>query len=89
MTGRECYERFVAAMGGGLPPFKEQSHRVQAAWDAVADPSAPQHRGTPTMILASPERMPAQAVRVVDDGARAAAEAASAEALSAGDGDLR
>lgn len=35
-TGRECYERFVAALGDG-PPYDELSPREQAAWDAVAD----------------------------------------------------
>lgn len=47
MTGRECYERFVAAMIGeyAMPRFGDLEPRVKAAWDAVADPKSPRHPG--------------------------------------------
>lgn len=47
MTGRECYERFVAAMIGeyAMPRFADLEPRVKAAWDAVADPKSPRHPG--------------------------------------------
>lgn len=85
MTGRMCYERFVAAMGDG-PPFDELPRRVKAAWDAVADPNAPRQRGRSLRpMIATAPAAPHPAADSTPE--HAPAPDADAEPIVAGRGD--